>query len=492
MKSAPVPPPRVLFTQPTQEMSNSDCSNDCDCACALDTAPLGMAAKAQLWQKNESARLLPLPERQGWHSIYNPAGPLSLVVMNSPALEIFESYRLPQPLHDKNPARQTARENLAQAGLLIPLETRASPVHQPILTAWLHLTDLCNLRCDYCYLPHRPETMPDEVALQAVETLFASAQTHRYPAVKLKYAGGEPLLRFDLIQKIHQRAAQTASRTRIRLEAVLLTNGTLLAQEHVIYLLQNQIRLMISLDGVGEWHDVQRHYAGGKPSFRQVEQAIERALVHGLVPRISLTLSKKNLPGLPASIRWLLERSLPFSLNFYRENDCASAIRSFDVSAPGTRQILEETFGLLEANPPRHSLLGALTDRTSFTASHLRPCSAGHDYLVIRPDGQIAKCQMEMRLPVTSLQSADPLLELRRAPDGLQNPPVTEKPDCRSCEWRVYCAGGCPLLTKRLTGRFDSRSPYCELYLFIFPRLLRLEALRLIRLQDGDSITQFQ
>lgn len=133
-----------------------------------------------------------------------------------------------------------------------------------------------------------------------------------------------------------------------------------------------------------------------------------------------------------------------------------------------------------------------LTDRASFTASHLHPCGAGRDYIVFRPDGQIAKCQMEMHLPVTSLHAADPLLELRHAEQGVQNPPITQKPDCRSCTWRAYCAGGCPLLTWRLTGRFDARSPYCELYQFIFPRLLRLEAVRLIHHTDKESIKRIQ
>ncbi|GAB4488412.1 MAG: hypothetical protein Fur0016_00840 [Anaerolineales bacterium] len=482
------PSPRILIPTPANQPATSDCTNDCDCACALDTLPAPLTSDA-LWKRNPSLRPLPLPEQPNWQAAYNPRGPRPLAVLNQSAWELLNAYEQPHPLQAETAIQQNAIMTLAQAGFLMPLHV--APIVQPpsLLTAWLHLTDRCNLRCDYCYLPHRPQTMPVKVAIQAVETLFSLAQNHHYPGLKLKYAGGEPLLRFDLLQEIHAHAMQTAQRARIRLEAVLLTNGTLLSEEHIFYLLHNQIRLMISLDGVGPWHDIQRHYAGRRPSFRQVEHAIERALAHGLVPHISLTLSEKNLPGLPQSIRWLLERNLPFSLNFYRENDCASAVRALDVSSPQTQSALEETFALLEAQPPRHSLLGALTDRASFTASHLHPCGAGRDYLVIRPDGQIAKCQMEIHLPVTSLHAADPLLELRQTPQGLQNPPVTQKPDCPQCQWHAYCAGGCPLLAKRLTGSFNSRSPYCELYQFIFPRLLRLEALRLIQHQAQPALT---
>lgn len=481
------PSPRVLIPPPANQSATSDCTNDCDCACALDTIPFPTNTAA-FWQRNPALQPIALPEQAGWQAAYNLRGPLPLAVLNRPAWQVLNAYAAPRPLDGATPTERTALQQLAQAGFLMPLH--AAPIGQPpsLLTAWLHLTDACNLRCDYCYLPHHPQTMPRETAFQAVETLVTLAQNHYYPALKLKYAGGEPLLRFTLLQEIHAHATQRAQQAGIRLETVLLTNGTRLKQEHIAYLRDNHIRLMISLDGVGEWHDVQRHYAGGKPSFAHVEQAIERARTAGLSPHISITLSEKNLPGLPETVSWLLERGLTFSLNFYRENDCASAMRALDSHSPYTCSILEETLSRLEAHPPRHSLLGALTDRASFTASHLHPCGAGRDYLVIRPDGRIAKCQMEMHIPVTSLQAADPLAELHQASDGVQNPPVTQKTDCRTCQWRAYCAGGCPLLTQRLTGRFDARSPYCELYQFLFPRLLRLEALRLIRWHDQDAL----
>ncbi|MDW8276670.1 MAG: radical SAM protein [Anaerolineales bacterium] len=472
--------PHVLIPPPTNRVLASDCTNDCDCACALDSLPV-WTESAALWQRNPALRPIPLTEKEGWQAAYNPRGPLPLAVLNLAAWDILNAYAAPRPLEGESPAERTAIQQLAQAGFLLPLDT--APVVQPpsLLTAWLHLTDSCNLRCDYCYLPHHPQTMPRETAFQAIKTLVDLAQSHQYPALKLKYAGGEPLLRFTLLQEIHAHATQSAQQAGLRLETVLLTNGTLLNHEHLAYLRENHIRLMISLDGIGKWHDVQRHYAGGKPSFAQVEQAIERARNASLSPHISITLSEKNLPGLPETVSWLLERSLTFSLNFYRENDCASAIRALDARSPHTRTLLEETFSRLEANPPRHSLLGMLADRASFSSSHLYPCGAGRDYLVIRPDGRIAKCQMEMHIPVTSLQAADPLAELRHSPNGLQNPSVLQKPDCVTCDWRSYCVGGCPLLAKRVSGSYETRSPYCELYRFLFPRLLRLEAIRLIK-----------
>ncbi|MCS6937773.1 MAG: SPASM domain-containing protein [Roseiflexus sp.] len=59
--------------------------------------------------------------------------------------------------------------------------------------------------------------------------------------------------------------------------------------------------------------------------------------------------------------------------------------------------------------------------------------------------------------------------------------PVDEKEGCRTCTWRYWCAGGCPALTYRVTGRYDVKSPNCRIYQALFPEALRLEGMRVLR-----------
>ena len=88
---------------------------------------------------------------------------------------------------------------------------------------------------------------------------------------------------------------------------------------------------------------------------------------------------------------------------------------------------------------------------------------------------------MEIERPVTSVHATDPLAEIRLYADGFQNLPAVEKEGCRDCTWRNWCAGGCSLLTYRMTGRNDVKSPYCNVYKALFPEMLRLEGLRLLK-----------
>jgi uncharacterized protein len=101
--------------------------------------------------------------------------------------------------------------------------------------------------------------------------------------------------------------------------------------------------------------------------------------------------------------------------------------------------------------------------------------------MVIDHNGHVAKCHMEIQQHVTDISDNDPLQSLRNDTQGIQNLVVDEKQGCRECIWRYWCTGGCPVLTKRITGRYDAKSPNCKIYQALLPEVLRLEGLRLLQ-----------
>ena len=358
------------------------------------------------------------------------------------------------------------------------------------LTSWLHLTDRCNLRCDYCYFPHVREDMSSETGRAAIDATFRSAIANGFKQVKLKYAGGEPLLRFPLIVELHQYAQSLAVQHDIALEGVVLSNGTLLTPAMVETLESLGLRLMISLDGLGQHHDLHRHYAGGRGSFADVAEAIDLALSNGLTPSISVTVSSRTADGLPDVMAWILERALPFSLNFYRENELSASHEDMRLEEEKIIRGMLAALKVIEENLPRRPFLGGIIDRANLSASHTHTCGVGQNYLVFNQHGQVAKCQMQIRKPITDVHVADPLAVIRADQSGVQNVSVEEKEGCRDCQWRYWCAGGCPLETYRVTGRYDVKSPHCNIYQAIFPEVLRLEGLRLLKYQDDPEIVQ--
>jgi uncharacterized protein len=242
---------------------------------------------------------------------------------------------------------------------------------------------------------------------------------------------------------------------------------------------------MISLDGLGDLHDVQRFYADGRGTFQDVGRGVELALQLGLVPDISVTVSGRNAHGLPELISWILERDLPFSLNFYRENELSSSHSDLKLEEERIINGMLAAFKAIEANLPGRSLLPSLVDRANLSAPHLRTCGVGHSYMVFDYRGEISKCQMQLHKPVTSIHAQDPLELIRADQLGIQNLSVEEKEGCRECEWKYWCTGGCSLATYRATGRYDVKSPNCNIYKTLYPEAVRLEGLRLLKYVGG-------
>ncbi len=367
-------------------------------------------------------------------------------------------------------------------GLLQREGEQPTLAHQPqTLSVWMHVTDRCNLRCDYCYLPHLRRDMSLATGRAAIDAALRSATAHGYLELKLKYAGGEPLLCFDTVVGLHQYALAQGATHGVTIDGVVLSNGTLLSPEKIQTMRDLGLCLMVSVDGIGHAHDAQRPYAGGRGSFVDVACAVEMAIEGGMVPDISITATGKNAEHLPEVVAWALAHNLLFSLNFYRENKLSASFYDLQIEEQTIIAGMLAAYTVIEHNLPHRSLLGSLVDRANLAGPHLKTCGVGDSYMVFDHQGRVAKCQMQIYQPVTTLATPDPLAVVNADQKGLLNLSVEEKEGCKSCEWKYWCTGGCPLATFRATSRYDVRSPHCNIYKTLYPQAMRIEGLRLLR-----------
>lgn len=353
------------------------------------------------------------------------------------------------------------------------------------LVAWLHVTNACNLRCHYCYVPKSAERMNEDVALRAVDAIFRSALQDGYARVRLKYAGGEASLEMRRVLAVHDYAVQQARARQIQVHGLLLSNGVALSRQAIEQLKLRQIAVTLSLDGIAASHDIQRPLTRGGGSFALVDRSIGRLLAQELLPTISVTITRRNLAGLPELLSYILQRDLPFTLNFYRDNEQAQDREQLLCQEQEMIEALRRAFGVIEQSLPRRSLLGALLDRTSAQGPHTQACGVGQNYLVIDQRGGIARCHAAGHLQVTTIADPHPLRVIQGSQHGPRHVPVEHKEGCRTCNWRYWCTGGCPQLTWQVTGRYDVQSPYCHIYQALFPDVLRLEALRLLQYETS-------
>ena len=393
----------------------------------------------------------------------------ALAMVNQKAIEFltqFSQGKIPNSL-------DTLTQKFIEYGFLHPVQNKEKKIVERIdkLSSWIHLTDSCNLRCHYCFLPHDPTFLSIEMGKKIVDSLVKTAQENDLKKLKLKYAGGEPLQNKKVLKALHHYALE---QKEMEISASILTNGTLLDRDFLLWIKEHKIKLIISLDNI-ESKNPQRIYKEGEDSAQDVMKNIELALNEGIKPFISITLTSETIDSLNALLSWILEKNLFFSINFYKGKSAVNEGKLI--------QKMLEAFKLIENNFPQQSLLNTLVDMSNFSDPHLKSCSVGENYLIFNTNGEISQCPMTMDEPIASVDSSAILKKIQNPLNKLKNFRVDEQEECKTCQWRYWCGGGCAVVNSYNNGK----SPYCEVYKALFPEVLRLEGLRLLK-QSPESV----
>lgn len=108
------------------------------------------------------------------------------------------------------------------------------------------LTTACNLACSYCHQGQPPPRVMSWAVLKAgIDRLLASEAEER----TLALTGGEPLLEWPLVQRAIESAKGSSSNGK-PVVISLTSNGFPLDQEKARFLVEHDVEIQISLDGV--------------------------------------------------------------------------------------------------------------------------------------------------------------------------------------------------------------------------------------------------
>lgn len=138
------------------------------------------------------------------------------------------------------------------------------------------ITEQCNLRCNYCCYSgeyegnhsHNSRTLC-EGDIQAIYNFIA--KTAKTKPIRISFYGGEPLVNYPLVQYAIQAGQQ---RWEDDVTFSVSTNGTLLTEDRIDWLVNNGVELAISIDGTQPFHDAHRVDAIGNGSYTKVRNAL--------------------------------------------------------------------------------------------------------------------------------------------------------------------------------------------------------------------------
>lgn len=179
----------------------------------------------------------------------------------------------------------------------------------------LQVTQRCNLRCKYCVYSgiyddrnrtHGDYDMSLDTAIKAIN--FYLSKTSESDSYTFGFYGGEPLLKFDLIEKCVNYINDNAKDKNVNY--TITTNGTLINNKIITFLAKNNFSIVISMDGSKEDHNINRVFKNGEGSYDKIIS--------------NLKMIKENHPEIFKTIRFntVLNPNQNFpSLKTYFEED---------------------------------------------------------------------------------------------------------------------------------------------------------------------------
>ncbi len=250
------------------------------------------------------------------------------------------------------------------------------------------VTSRCNAHCQMCNIWQSDSA--DSIEPGHLEKLPAGVKT-------INLTGGEPFLRADLVDFVRQgRKACPKSVITISTNGYL---GEAIAEKmRQIHRVDPQIRLSISIDGIGEAHDRVRGDIG---AFDRVMQTIDLLKADGFKgARLSMTISETNADQLTGVFSLADKLGLELGIVAAHQSQTHLKIdKPFEaVSSPSLDEDFQRVVRKwLRTLKPKLWLRAHFTAQTRRYLSGHRPvfaCRAGSGFVFVQADGQVFSCSV--------------------------------------------------------------------------------------------------
>ena len=346
------------------------------------------------------------------------------------------------------------------------------PDDYPIYALALHVVHDCNLRCAYCYGEGGSyggvrKPMSKEVAIRAIDFLLEQGKDQKEYSVI--FFGGEPLMNFELIKVVTQYCKAKEQEKDIKIYLGMTTNGTLLTEEVLDFLDENDISVGVSIDGPQEVNDTCRKCVDGSGSFAKILPNIKEIIRRRdgrVTARVTLTKKHLNMYDIAQYMEELGFRKVNVALvSADEKSPLAIQKEDYQTISNEYKKIAEKTFQSIK-NRERFF--------TNIFTSHLRildnknplifNCGAGRKYMAVSPEGDLYLCHRfagENQYKMGNVYSgiiAERRKEVFRAH-------VDAREECSECWARYLCGGGCFYDSYEKGGDLMSApEDYCDSY----------------------------
>ena len=327
----------------------------------------------------------------------------------------------------------------------------------------------CNFSCSYCYQdeygakeqPLNDETM--HAFFQYINTTFLNRRKY------ITVFGGEPLLNSKNQKEFFKSFIEHANTNHIDL--AIVTNGYHLV-DYIDILKKGRIReVQVTLDGTKESHDQRRMLKGGASTFDQIVKGIDLCLENNLPVNLRMVLDKANINELPKLASFAIEKQWVKSPLFktqlgrnYELHHCQSSSSRLYSRI----DMYKDIFVLLKDHPyikefhkPAFSISKFLFEEGELPDPLFDSCPGTKTEWAFDYSGKIYSCTATVGKAGEELGEYYPKVFLNEdLVCEWEDRDVLSIPECRECELKLACGGGCASVAKNATGRVNA--PDCR------------------------------
>lgn len=174
------------------------------------------------------------------------------------------------------------------------------------------LTKDCNFNCTYCFSDHGNNIMEMDTLYKLSETL-KNYDTYN---CNVNFFGGEPMLEYD---RLIVPFVDQMKKLGYKGSYSIVTNGSLLNEERLFYMIDNKFGIMFSMDG--DYDTFSKNRNENKEVFNKIINNIQYLLnVEYKNLEVRLTYTKDNILQLSSNIKFLYNLGIK-KVQIYHEYD---------------------------------------------------------------------------------------------------------------------------------------------------------------------------
>jgi len=355
-------------------------------------------------------------------------------------------------------------------------------VYKDLNSVTMIITNRCNLACDYCFERSKGDKDMDvDTAIEIVDRTYNKNLNMPNQRFTYNLFGGEPMVNWKVVKAILDHINEKHYNAQVG----ITTNMMQMTDEMLDYIDDNDVFVLVSIDGIKEMHDMHRKDHAGNGSFdtvvKNIKKMVDRGLTHLIEARMTVT---------PESAKYMYE-SVKMLLDLGINNICPIAASDLDWSDEALKdyednynKMLELYVDILNDTDNNRNINIKHIDDIIGTAmepetSDTKMCHIGNKYWVcIDWNMDVYPCH---NFPTTDLEFLKEM-KIGNMKTGVDETKVSdeakqakfEMEECKDCVAKIICKSGCPF--QNLTENNDFYTPttsYCKIQRILVPAALK-------------------